>query len=113
MLAKIRALHRVRCVWETLRAALNSLAVIALDWLRAHSHLEWVERYGPRSEDSRISKAEAERLAVAEETGQHGRELLDAVCDPMAPEWLRSVPVVEILRHVWVQHDQRVDDVVR
>jgi transposase len=36
-----------------MRAALNSLAVVAPDWLRAHSHAEWVERYGPRSEDSR------------------------------------------------------------
>lgn len=113
VLAKIRALNRVLCVWETLRAALNSLAVIAPDWLRAHSHLEWVERYGPRSEDSHIPKAEAERLALAEEIGQHGRELLDAAFDPMVPEWLCSVPAVEILRQVWVQNYQRVDDVVR
>lgn len=113
MLAKIRALNRVLCVWETMRAALNSLAVAAPDWLRAHSHPEWVERYGPRSEDSRSPLGEAERLAFAEEIGQHGRELLDAVFDPIAPQWLRSVPSVEILRQVWVQNYQRVDDVVR
>lgn len=112
VLAKIRALNRVLCVWETMRAALNSLAVVAPDWLRAHSHAEWVERYGPRSEDSRSPVGEAERLAFAEEIGQQGRELLDAVFDPKAPEWLRSVPAVEILRQVWVQNYQRVDDVV-
>lgn len=56
---------------------------------------------------------EAERLAFAKEIGQHGRELLDAVFDPIAPQWLRSVPLVEILRQVWVQNYQRVDDVVR
>jgi transposase len=113
VLAKIRALNRVLCVWETMRAALNSLAVLAPDWLRAHSHVEWVERYGPRSEDERSPLGEAERVAFAEEIGQHGRELLDAVFDPCAPGWLRSVPAVEILRQVWVQNYQRVDDIVR
>jgi transposase len=113
VLAKIRALNRVLCVWETMRAALNSLATIAPDWLRAHSHVEWVERYGPRSEDERSPLGEAEGLAFAEEIGQQGRELLDAVFDPLAPEWLRSVPAVETLRQVWVQNYQRVEDVVR
>lgn len=53
VVAKTRALNRVRCVWETMRAALNRLAVVAPDWLRAHSEPEWVERNGPRSVDSR------------------------------------------------------------
>jgi transposase len=113
VLAKIRALNRVLCVWETMRAALNSLAVAAPEWLRAHSRSEWVERYGPRSEDSRSPLGEAERLAFAEEIGQQGRELLDALFDPAAPQWLRLVPAVEILRQVWVQNYQRVDEVVR
>jgi transposase len=113
VLAKIRALNRVLCVWETMRAALNSLAVVAPDWLRAHSHPEWVERYGPRSEDSRSPFGEQAREAFVEEIGEHGRELLDALFDPMAPEWLRHVPAGEILRQVWVQNYQRIDDVVR
>jgi len=113
VLAKIRALNRVLCVWETMRAALNSLAVVAPDWLRAHSQAEWVERYGPRSEDSRSPLGEAERQAFAEDIGQQGRELLDALFDPTAPQWLRQVPAVEILRQVWVQNYQRIDDVVR
>lgn len=37
VLAKIRALNRVLCVGETLRHALNCLALVAPDWLRAHS----------------------------------------------------------------------------
>jgi transposase len=113
VLGKIRALNRLLCVWETMRAALNSLAVVAPDWLRAHSQQEWVERYGPRSEDSRLPAGEAERKALAEEIGKQGRALLDALFDPTAPEWLRQVPAVEILRQVWVQNYQRVDDVVR
>ena len=113
VLAKIRALNRVLCVWETMRAALNSLAVVAPDWLRAHSHPEWVERYGPRSEDSRSPVGEAEREAFAEEIGRQGRELLDALFEPTAPEWLGQVPAVELLRQVWVQNYQRIDDAVR
>lgn len=113
VLAKIRALNRMLCVWETMRAALNSFAVVAPDWLRAHSQPEWVDRYGPRSEDSRIPVGEAARLAFAEEIGQQGRELLDAVFDPTAPEWLRHVPAVEIMRQMWVQNYQRIDDAVR
>lgn len=113
VLAKIRALNRVLCVWETMRAALNSLAVVAPDWLRAHSQEEWVERYGPRSEDSRLPAGEAERKALSEEIGQQGRELLDALFDPTAPDWLRQVPAVEILRKVWVQNYQQVENVVR
>jgi transposase len=68
-----------------MRAALNSLAVVAPDWLRAHSQEEWVERYGPRTEDSRIPLGEAAREAKACEIGEQGRELLDALFDPTAP----------------------------
>lgn len=111
VLAKIRALNRVLCVWETMRAALDSLAVLAPDWLRAHSQQEWVERYGPRSEDSRIPLGEEARVVFAEEIGEQGRELLDALFDPTAPEWLRHVPAAEILRQVWVQNYQRIEKV--
>src|SRR5215469_15829875 len=55
---------------------------------------------------------EAARLAFAEDIGQQGRELLDAVFAPEAPQWLRQIPAVEILRQVWVQNYQRIDDLV-
>ncbi len=45
--------------------------------------------------------------------GRQGRELLDALFDPTTPEWLHQVPAVELLRQVWVQNYQRIDDVVR
>jgi transposase len=113
VLGKIRALNRVLCVWETMRAALNDLATVAPDWLRDHCPPEWVERYGPRSEDSRLPAGEAKRLTLAEDIGQQGRELLDALFDPTAPDWLRQIPIVDLLRKVWIQNYQRVDDVVR
>jgi transposase len=75
VLGKIRALNRVLCVWETMRAALNSLAVVAPDWLRAHSKEEWVERYGPRSEDSRLPAGEMERRALARSDWRAGQSV--------------------------------------
>jgi transposase len=65
-----------------------------------------------RLEDSRLPAGEKERRAFAEEIGAQGRQLLDAVFDPTAPEWLRSVPAVEVLRQVWVQNYQRIDEAV-
>ena len=96
-----------------MRAALVSLTVVAPDWLRAHSQQEWVGRYGPRSEDSRAPLEEEARVAFAEEIGQQGRELLDALFDPTAPQWLRLVSAIEILRQVWVQNYQRIENAVR
>ena len=100
VLAKIRALNRVLCVWETMRAALGSLAIVAPDWLRRHSSAEWVERYGPRSEDSRLPVGEVERRALAEEIGAQGRQLLDALFHLDALQWVPHVPAVEVLRQV-------------
>src|SRR6266699_4025528 len=53
VLAKVRAINRTECVVETLRHALNVLAVVAPDWLRSQVQPEWLERYGPR--ESRVS----------------------------------------------------------
>jgi transposase len=37
-----------------MRFALNSLAVVAPEWLVEHSEAAWVERYGHRIEESRL-----------------------------------------------------------
>ena len=44
VLAAIRTLNRLESVGETLRQALNALAVVAPDWVRAVSQPEWVDR---------------------------------------------------------------------
>ena len=36
----------------------HCLALVAPDWLRAHSSAEWVDRYGARLEDSRTPLGE-------------------------------------------------------
>src|SRR5579871_315478 len=65
VLAAIRVLNRLECVGEALRHALNTLAVVAPDWLRTQVPAEWVDRYAHRLESYRLPSSPAERQAVA------------------------------------------------
>jgi transposase len=103
VLARARATVRLGCALEALRHALNSLAVAAPDWLRDHSPSDWVDRYGRRSDESRLPGAEAERQAFACRVGEDGHVLLAAAYGPGSPSWLAEVPAVEALRRVWLQ----------
>lgn len=109
VLAKIRALNRVLCVGETLRHALNCLAMVAPDWLRAHSQPEWVERYEARMEDARTPLGDEARHAFAEVIGADGASLLSAIYEVTAPGFLCEIPAVETLRQVWIQNYTWID----
>jgi transposase len=97
-------------VSETLRHALNALAVAVPAWLRAHADLAWVERYAKRLEQYRLPQAEGERQALSMTIGQDGYRLLELVYDPAAPHTLRQLSAVETLRQVWVQQYYRCTD---
>src|SRR3954469_1125565 len=56
VLAAVRTLNRLEPVGETLRAALNSLATVAPQWLRARVPPEWFDRYA-------VCRVGAERYA--------------------------------------------------
>jgi transposase len=101
--AAIRTLNRIECVGETLRAALNSLAVVVPDWLRAHVPQEWYDRYEKRMEEFRLPKEASKRAALVEQIGRDGFDLLTWVRETNAPSWLQEIPAVEILRQVWIQ----------
>jgi len=58
VLAAVRVLNRLERVGETLRAALNSLAVVAPDWLGNVVPAVWYERYGSRVENYDLPKTE-------------------------------------------------------
>ena len=103
VLGAVRALNRLGCAIETLRAALNVLAVAASDWLRQHADPAWTERYERRADDIYVPKGEAARWAFAEMVGRDSDALLKVLTAPDAPSWLREVPAVEVLRRVWVQ----------
>src|SRR5919199_194401 len=77
VLASIRVLNRLELLGETLRAALNEIAAVAPDWLRAAAPRAWDERYARRVEDGRLPRAAAEREAYARAVGGDGFALLD------------------------------------
>jgi transposase len=104
VLASIRVLNRLELLGETLRAALNEIAAVAPDWLRAAAPRAWYERYARRVEDGRLPRAAAEREAYACTVGEDGFALLDRLDEPAAPEGLGRLPAVGVLRRVWARH---------
>jgi len=104
VLAKVRAINRLMCVGEAMRFALTSLAIVAGEWLLAHSDPEWVNRCGYRIEESRLPRSQEQRQAVAELIGRDGSNLLRDLYAADAPAVLREIPAVEILRRIWFQN---------
>jgi len=103
VLGAIRVLHRLETVGETMRATLNGLATVAGEWLRTHVPAEWVDRYDKRFEAYRLPKGKAERQQYAQVVGADGFALLSMLYSDQAPAFLRELPMVHILRQVWVQ----------
>jgi transposase len=103
VLAAIRTLNRLECVGETMRHALESLAVVAPTWLLEHAQAAWQERYERRIQEYRLPTSKVDRVALAEIFGADGFALLSAIDDRSAPAWLQEVPALQILRRVWIQ----------
>ena len=85
VLAAVRALNRIEVAGETMRHALNSLAVVAPSWLERHASPEWVARYARRAEDDRLPSGQAARDALALTIGGDGYALLTALYAATAP----------------------------
>src|SRR4051794_14608442 len=69
VLTAVRGLNRLERVGETLRAALNEVAVMAPAWLQALAPAEWYERYAKRVENYRLPKTDAARQELATAIG--------------------------------------------
>src|SRR5258708_35675658 len=65
VLAAIRTLNRLECVGETMRHALETLAVVAPGWLLQQARPEWKERYEQRIQECRLPTGKAEHVALA------------------------------------------------
>jgi transposase len=113
VLASIRVLNRLENVGETLRAALNSLAVAAPEWLVEITPPEWYDRYSSRIEDYHLPQAKEERKDFAEMIGNDGKTLLDAVYSDDAPSWLTKIPAIETLRQTWVHQYYTIEGELR
>ncbi len=104
VLADVRGLNRLERVGETLRAALNELAVMAPDWLQALAPADWYERYGRRVENYRLPKTDTARLEYATTIGADGHHLLREIDAAKDQPWLTQLPAVRVLRQVWATH---------
>jgi transposase len=104
VLAAVHDLNLLELVAETLRAALDDLAAVVPDWVRAVAQPAWFERYGRRIEEYHLPKSQDKRLALAQQIGADGFLLLEALEEPTAPAAARNLSMVQILRDVWRMH---------
>ena len=110
VLAAIRSLNRLELVAETLRAALNDIAVVAPDWLPVLVPPDWHERYDQRVEERRIPETGPKRDAYVAQVGADGFHLLDALAKSDAPADAAALPAIGTLRRVWARHFEQVAD---
>ena len=104
ILASIRRLNQLELVHETLRHALNELAVEAPAWLKQRVNADWFDAYSQRTSNYLLPKQDAERKTWAERVGQDGLYLLAQVYQGDHHPELAQLPAVEMLRRVWIQH---------
>jgi transposase len=113
VLGTVRLLNRIEQLAETLRAALNAVALVAPDWVRQQVPGAWFERYGRRIEEYRLPTGKDARQAYALAVGEDGLQLLALVTDVTAPPELRRLPAVEVLRQTWIQQVVVIDGQLR
>ena len=107
VVAAVRVMHRLELVGETLRAALNDVAMHAPDWLRRVAPAEWYDRYQRRSEHWRLPKGKDARDRYAQTIGEDGFYLLDLLAAATTPTQLRELPSLKTLEVIWSQHYER------
>lgn len=101
VLAAVRRLSRLKLAGESVRAALEEIAEVDPDWLVPLIEPEWAKRYGRKVEIGKVAGGTAVVRERAEEFGRDGQKLLTAAWASDAPERLRMLRQVEILRRVW------------
>lgn len=104
ILAAVRDLSRLEFVGTAVLQTLNTVALVAPNWLERSVPHAWAQRYRQRWEDYRLPPTEAERLQLGEQVAQDGYMLLNLLYAADAPAWLRQIPAVETLRQVWLQN---------
>jgi len=106
VLASIRSLNHLENVARTFQHALDAVATVAPDWMRARLETEWShwpERYERRLDEYRMPKEESARTRLAAQIGLDGHALLDALESCPTLECLLQAPAITTLRRVWLQ----------
>ncbi|MEM9945827.1 MAG: IS1182 family transposase [Cyanobacteria bacterium P01_D01_bin.36] len=103
VIAAIRKLNRLELVGETMRAALNELATIAPEWLKAITPERWYSRYGRRVEDYQLPKTEGRRNQYALKVGKDAYYLLACLEESEIANW-QNLPQIKALQLVLERH---------
>jgi transposase len=108
VVAAVAALNRLELAGESVRAAVEALAVAHPDWLAQRIRVsDWTARYGTPMTAWRPPASQARQDDLAIGYARDGYALLEAVHDQMAPVWLRELPAVDVLRRVLLQNYTR------
>ncbi|MEV1070255.1 IS1182 family transposase [Streptomyces sp. NPDC050263] len=104
VISAVRDLNRLELAGESVRAALEALAVAAPVWLAGQIDVtEFAERYGPRIDGWKMPPSQARRDRLAQVFGQDAFALCQAAWAADAPVWVREIEAVALLRQVLVQ----------
>ncbi|MGQ4334928.1 IS1182 family transposase [Streptomyces hayashii] len=109
VLSAVRELNQLELVAETLRSALNAVALAEPVWLSERARPEWFRHYATRAEDSRFPRERSRRDQTYRRVGDDGMHLLRNIWAKDAPPGLRALSEVEVLRRVWVQYFHLVE----
>jgi transposase len=113
VIGAVRDLNRLELAGESVRAALEAIAVAAPGWLTGVVDVaDWGRRYGARVDTWRLPTSKTKRAELAAAYGADAVRLLRAVDhtgdadagDAAAPPWLAELPAVDVLRRVLVQN---------
>jgi transposase len=113
VLAAVRQLNRLEMVGETVRQALEALAMVAPRWLQGQVTLDWYDRYGVRFEQYRLPAKKKEQEALGQQIGRDGAHLLACIYDEQTPAYLSQIEAVEVLHRIWLQQYYVDDGVVQ
>lgn len=112
ILSAVRRLNQLELVHETLRHALNELAIAAPDWLRSRVTQDWFDAYSQRTSNYLLPKKASARQAWASQVGADGLYLLRQIYHHSFLPELKDLRAVQILRMVWIQHFYEEDSKV-
>ncbi|MFF9511284.1 IS1182 family transposase [Streptomyces sp. NPDC014724] len=119
VISAVRHLNRLELAGESVRAALEALAVAAPAWLAGQVDVaEFAHRYGPRVDGWRMPSTQTKRDRLAQVFGQDALALCRAAWAVDAPGWIREIESLRLLRQILVQTyylhtDTRGPEVIR
>jgi transposase len=103
ILGAIRTMTLVELVGESMRHLLEELAIAAPEWLKEQIQPAWIKRYGRRFDSYRLPKSKDKQYELAVLIGQDGYALLQTIYGCSAPKEVVELPMVKLLRKIWVQ----------